>query len=97
MEIDSQLRDYKDRMAKMRECPSKHWMKVKAIQLLKRKKQYKIQAETLRKHSLHMKQAIFVAQNLKNKKAKVEPQIKTSNSMSEKLSLWYKKVVKQSK
>lgn len=96
-EIDSQLRDFKDQMAKMCECPSKHMMKAKALRLLNRRKQYTNQAKSLRTRSLHMKQAIFVAKSLNAKKAKAEPPIKTSNLMSEKLSLLYNKVVKQRK
>lgn len=80
--------------------PSKKLMKAQTFRLLKRKKQYECQAERLRNQSLHMKQAIFVAQRrqrLANEKSQAELQIKKKNEMSEKLRLLYKKVVKQSK
>lgn len=81
-------------MAELDESPTKRLIKAKAMRLLKRKKLWKNQAETLRNHSLQMKQAILVTKRFKNAEATAVPQYKKNNFMSEKLSSLYKRIVK---
>lgn len=80
-------------MAELDECPTKRMIKVNAMRLLKRKKLWKNQVESLRNHSHQMKQTVLVAKRFKN----AEPQHKKNNFMSERLSSLYKRIVKQSK
>lgn len=98
-ELDSQLLDYKNLMTKMRDCPSKSMMKRKAVRLLKRKRLYRNQAQSLRMNAFKMKQAECVSQGIvnMNTKATAVPKIKKNNLITEKLSLWYKKIFKQNK
>lgn len=58
-------------MAKMREGPSKNMVKAKAMRVLKQKKQYENQVESLRNQSFNMEQANFAAQTLKDTQATV--------------------------
>lgn len=69
--LDAELRKYKEQMAKMREGPSKNAVKAKAMRVLKQKKQYENQAESLRNQSFNMEQANYAAQNLKDTQATV--------------------------
>ncbi|KAG4076592.1 hypothetical protein HA402_001879 [Bradysia odoriphaga] len=69
--LDNELRKYKEQMAKMREGPSKNMVKAKALRVLKQKKQYENQVESLRNQSFNMEQANFAAQSLKDTQATV--------------------------
>uniref|UniRef100_A0A0K8TTJ4 Charged multivesicular body protein 5 n=1 Tax=Tabanus bromius TaxID=304241 RepID=A0A0K8TTJ4_TABBR len=69
--LDSELRKYKEQMAKMREGPSKNAVKQKAMRVLKQKKMYEQQLESLRNQSFNMEQANYAAQTLKDTQATV--------------------------
>lgn len=53
-------------MNKMREGPSKNAVKAKAMRVLKQKKAYEQQAESLRNQSFNMEQANYATQTLKD-------------------------------
>lgn len=69
--LDAELRKYKDQLAKMREGPSKNSVKQKAMRVLKQKKQYEAQVESLRNQSFNMEQANYANQTLKDTQATV--------------------------
>lgn len=69
--MDTELRKYKDQMAKMREGPAKNAVKAKAMRVLKQKKQYEAQADNLRNQSFNMEQANYAHQTLKDTQATV--------------------------
>lgn len=69
--LDTELRKYKDQMAKMREGPAKNAVKAKAMRVLKQKKMYENQAESLRNQSFNMEQANYAHQTLKDTHATV--------------------------
>ncbi|CAO1401042.1 unnamed protein product [Diamesa serratosioi] len=69
--LDTELRKYKDQMAKMREGPSKNAVKAKAMRVLKQKKQYETQVDNLRNQSFNMEQANYANQTLKDTQATV--------------------------
>ncbi len=106
-ELNSQLIDYKNRMEKLRDCPSPSkkmkkqmgMMKQAAIRLLKRKRLYQHQVKSLRTKSLKMKQAENVPHiHTENIDAKADvTKIKKVNLLPEKLRLLYKKMVQQNK
>jgi len=64
--LESELRKYKEQLAKMREGPAKNSVKQKALRVLKQKKQYEQQVESLRNQSFNMEQANYAAQTLKD-------------------------------
>ncbi|CAD7082887.1 unnamed protein product [Hermetia illucens] len=64
--LDNELRKYKDQLAKMREGPSKNAVKQKAMRILKQKKAFEQQVESLRNQSFNMEQANYAAQTLKD-------------------------------
>lgn len=94
MEIDSELLDCKNLMTKMRDCPSKNMIKRKAARLLQRKKIFRNHVQSLRMNSLKMRQDETVLKGVQATTA--APKIKKKNLISEKLSFWYKKMIKQS-
>lgn len=69
--LDIELRKYKDQMAKMREGPAKNSVKQKAMRVLRQKKQYEAQAESLRNQSFNMEQANYATQSLKDTQSTV--------------------------
>ncbi|KAB0800426.1 hypothetical protein PPYR_06166 [Photinus pyralis] len=64
--LDTDLRKFKDQMSKMREGPSKNAVKAKAMRVLKQRKMYEQQLESLRGQSFNMEQANFASQTLKD-------------------------------
>ncbi|XP_055378811.1 charged multivesicular body protein 5 [Condylostylus longicornis] len=69
--LDSELRKYKEQLAKMREGPAKNSVKQKAMRVLKQKKMYEQQVESLRNQSFNMEQANYAAQTLKDTQSTV--------------------------
>merc|ERR1711994_430171 len=69
--IDAELNKYKQQMSKMREGPAKNAVKQKALRLLKQKKQYESQAESMRNQSFNMEQTLMATQTLKDTKTTV--------------------------
>jgi len=69
--LEAELRKYKEQMAKMREGPAKNSVKAKAMRVLKQKKQYEAQVDSLRNQSFNMEQANYAAQTLKDTHATV--------------------------
>lgn len=69
--LDAELRKYKEQMTKMREGPAKNSVKAKAMRVLKQKKQYEAQVDSLRNQSFNMEQANYAAQSLKDTQATV--------------------------
>lgn len=69
--LETELRKYKEQMAKMREGPAKNSVKVKAMRVLKQKKQYEVQLDSLRNQSYNMEQANYASQSLKDTHATV--------------------------
>lgn len=69
--LETELRKYKDQMAKMREGPAKNGVKQKAMRVLKQKKQYEQQLENLRSQSFNMEQANYATQTLKDTHATI--------------------------
>lgn len=69
--LEAELRKYKEQMAKMREGPAKNSVKAKAMRVLKQKKQYEVQLDSLRTQSFNMEQANYAAQSLKDTQATV--------------------------
>ncbi|KAL5292102.1 CHMP5 family protein [Megaselia abdita] len=69
--LDAELRKYKEQMAKMREGPAKNNVKQKAMRILKQRKQYEQQLESLRNQSFNMEQANYAHQTLKDTQATV--------------------------
>lgn len=64
--LEAELRKYREQMSKMREGPAKNSVKQKALRVLKQKKAYEQQAESLRNQSFNMEQANYAAQSLKD-------------------------------
>uniref|UniRef100_A0A6P4ESC9 Charged multivesicular body protein 5 n=1 Tax=Drosophila rhopaloa TaxID=1041015 RepID=A0A6P4ESC9_DRORH len=69
--LEAELRKYREQMSKMREGPAKNSVKQKALRVLKQKKAYEQQAESLRNQSFNMEQANYAAQSLKDTQATV--------------------------
>lgn len=69
--LDAELRKYKEQMAKMRDGPAKNNVKQKAMRVLKQRKQYEQQLESLRNQSFNMEQANYAHQSLKDTQATV--------------------------
>lgn len=69
--LEAELRKYRDQMSKMREGPAKNSVKQKAMRVLKQKKAYEQQVESLRNQSFNMEQANYAAQTLKDTNATV--------------------------
>jgi len=69
--LDAELKKYKDQMAKMREGPAKNNVKQKALRVLKQRKQYESQLDSLRQQSFNMEQANYATQSLKDTQATV--------------------------
>ncbi|KAI8041572.1 hypothetical protein M5D96_005837 [Drosophila gunungcola] len=67
--LEAELRKYREQMSKMREGPAKNSVKQKALRVLKQKKAYEQQAESLRNQSFNMEQANYAAQSLKDTQA----------------------------
>ncbi|XP_059470064.1 charged multivesicular body protein 5 [Neocloeon triangulifer] len=70
--LDNELRKYKDQMKKMREGPAKNAVKQKALRVLKQRKMYEQQSESLRNQSFNMEQANYATQTLKDTQATVQ-------------------------
>jgi len=70
--LDKELLKYKEQMKKMREGASKNMVKQKAMRVLKQKKMYENQLESLRNQSFNMEQANFATQSLKDTKTTVD-------------------------
>ncbi|KAJ3322221.1 hypothetical protein HDV06_003281 [Boothiomyces sp. JEL0866] len=64
--LDAELMRYKDQMQTMREGPGKNAIKQKAVRVLKQKKLYETQLESLQQQSFNMEQASMTTENLKN-------------------------------
>ncbi|KAJ3258713.1 hypothetical protein HK103_003307 [Boothiomyces macroporosus] len=71
--LDAELMRYKDQMQNMREGPGKNAIKQKAVRVLKQKKLYETQLESLQQQSFNMEQGSFylrvasmTTENLKN-------------------------------
>jgi len=69
--LDNELRKYREQMSKMREGPAKNSVKQKALRVLKQKKAYEQQVESLRNQSFNMEQANYAAQSLKDTQSTV--------------------------
>lgn len=69
--LEAELRKYKEQMAKMREGPAKNNVKQKAMRVLKQKKMYENQVDSLRNQSFNMEQANYASQTLKDTHATV--------------------------
>ncbi|XP_023173328.1 charged multivesicular body protein 5 [Drosophila hydei] len=69
--LETELRKYREQMSKMRESPAKNSVKQRALRVLKQKKAYEQQAESLRNQSFNMEQANYAAQSLKDTQATV--------------------------
>ncbi|KAH8303552.1 hypothetical protein KR018_002593 [Drosophila ironensis] len=69
--LETELRKYREQMSKMREGPAKNSVKQKALRVLKQKKAYEQQSESLRNQSFNMEQANYAAQSLKDTQATV--------------------------
>ncbi|XP_077996545.1 charged multivesicular body protein 5-like [Glandiceps talaboti] len=70
--LDGELKKYKDQMKKMRDGPSKNMVKQKAMRVLKQKRMYENQRDSLMQQSFNMEQANYATQTLKDTKATVD-------------------------
>uniref|UniRef100_UPI00358EC6E4 charged multivesicular body protein 5 n=1 Tax=Myxine glutinosa TaxID=7769 RepID=UPI00358EC6E4 len=70
--LDIELKKYKDQMAKMRDGPAKNMVKQKAMRVLKQKKMYDNQRESLMQQSFNMEQANYTIQTMKDTKSTVD-------------------------
>lgn len=64
--LDAELKKYKDQMVKMREGPAKNAVKAKAMRVLKQRKMYEAQVDSLRQQAFNMEQANYATQTLKD-------------------------------
>ncbi|XP_071443912.1 charged multivesicular body protein 5 [Hetaerina americana] len=64
--LDAELKKYKDQMKKMREGPAKNSVKQKALRVLKQRKMYEQQGDSLRQQAFNMEQANYACQSLKD-------------------------------
>lgn len=64
--LDSELIKYKEQLKKMREGPAKNSIKQKAMNILKQRKMYENQRNTLMQQSFNMEQANMATQTLKD-------------------------------
>ncbi|KAI8923896.1 Snf7-domain-containing protein [Entophlyctis helioformis] len=64
--LDAELIKYKDQMKVMRDGPGKNAVKQKAMRVLKQKKLYEGQRDTLMQQTFNMEQAAMATENLKN-------------------------------
>jgi len=69
--LENELRKYREQMSKMREGPAKNSVKQKALRVLKQKKAYEQQVDSLRNQSFNMEQANYAAQSLKDTQSTV--------------------------
>ncbi|KAG8282592.1 Charged multivesicular body protein 5 [Homalodisca vitripennis] len=69
--LDVELKKYKDQMVKMREGPAKNNVKQKALRVLKQKKMYESQVDSLRQQAFNMEQTNFATQSLKDTQATI--------------------------
>lgn len=86
--LDSELLKYKEQMNKMRDGPQKNMVKEKAMRVLKQKKLYESQRDTLMQQSFNMEQASMATENVKNTLLIVDG-MKTANA---ELKKQYKKI-----
>ncbi|KAK2704834.1 charged multivesicular body protein 5-like [Artemia franciscana] len=71
-QLDNELRKYKEQMKKMREGPSKNAVKLRAMRVLKQRKTYEQQLESMRNQSFNMEQASYTTQMLKDTQTTVK-------------------------
>ncbi|XP_015127407.1 charged multivesicular body protein 5 [Diachasma alloeum] len=64
--LDAELKKYKDQLAKMRDGPAKNAVKAKAMRVLKQRKMYEGQVESLRQQAFNMEQTNYATQTLKD-------------------------------
>merc|ERR1711976_806577 len=64
--LDAELLKYKQQMAKMRPGPSKNMIKQKAMRVLKQKKQYEGQRESMAQQSFNLNQTNYAIQSMKD-------------------------------
>merc|ERR1711879_942360 len=64
--LDAELLKYKQQMAKMRPGPSKNMIKQKAMRVLKQKKQYEGQRESMAQQSFNLDQTNYAIQSMKD-------------------------------
>ncbi|XP_014667932.1 PREDICTED: charged multivesicular body protein 5-like [Priapulus caudatus] len=70
--LDVELHKYKEQMKKMRNGPSKNMVKQKAMRVLKQKRMYEQQRDSLMQQSFNMEQANYGIQSLKDTKVTVD-------------------------
>ncbi|KAL4624690.1 charged multivesicular body protein 5 [Arapaima gigas] len=70
--LDAELVKYKDQMKKMRDGPAKNMVKQKAMRVLKQKRMYEGQRDSLMQQSFNMEQANYTIQTLKDTKTTVD-------------------------
>ncbi|KPM05616.1 hypothetical protein NH340_JMT04240 [Sarcoptes scabiei] len=70
--LEAELSKYKDQLKKMREGPSKNLIKQKAMNILKQRKMYENQRNTLMQQSFNMEQTNMATQTLKDTQVTVE-------------------------
>lgn len=86
--LDAELSKYKDQMSKMRDGPAKNAIKQKAIQVLKQRKMYESQRDSMMQQSFNLEQANFATQSLKDTITTVE----TMKIATKTMKAEYKKV-----
>merc|ERR1712179_469361 len=64
--LDAELLKYKQQMAKMRPGPSKNMIKQKAMRVLKQKRQYEGQRESMAQQSFNLDQTQYAIQSMKD-------------------------------
>jgi charged multivesicular body protein 5 len=64
--LDAELLKYKQQMAKMKPGPSKNMVKQKAMRVLKQKKQYEGQRESMAQQSFNLDQTNYAIQSMKD-------------------------------
>jgi len=76
--LDAELGRYKDQIAKMRSGPGKEAVQRRAIGVLKQKRMYESQLQTLQQQTFNMESAAMTTENLRNTMATVDA-MKTAN------------------
>ncbi|ODQ53489.1 hypothetical protein SAICODRAFT_79782 [Saitoella complicata NRRL Y-17804] len=70
--LDSELSVLRDRMSRLRDGPGKNSLKQKAIKVLRQKKLYESQLDTLQQQTFNMEQTALTTENLRNMMVSVD-------------------------
>ncbi|BFZ60655.1 Vacuolar protein-sorting-associated protein 60 [Saitoella coloradoensis] len=70
--LDAELSVLRDRMSRLRDGPGKNSLKQKAIKVLRQKKLYESQLDTLQQQTFNMEQTALTTENLRNMMVSVD-------------------------